>query len=219
MFRKDASLKHVAQDLYLQPGKTLDIGYVEYPNRVTKELYGIDICPRPSVELTNYVETKQVDLNRSPLPYPDAFFDNVLAGDVIEHMANPLSMLCEANRVLKPGGMLIVSTPNPYYYWEAMQNLLVRFPFMKAEQEGHFMAFTRINMRTILKRTGFSLQKEIGNFFSVIILKWMFHLKRLPFLTYQITYVARKTGEPQHAIVTKPAGSMRQDVPTKLTPF
>ena len=219
MFRKDASLKHVAQDPYLQPGKTLDIGYVEYPNRVTKELYGIDICPRPDVELTNYVETKQVDLNRSPLPYPDAFFDNVLAGDVIEHVANPLSLLCEANRVLKPGGTLIVSTPNPYYYWEAMQNLLVQFPFMKAKQEEHFMSFTRINMRTILKRTGFSLQKEIGNFFSVIILKWMFHLKRLPFLTYQITYIAHKTGKPQHAILIKTVQSVKQYVDTQLTQY
>jgi SAM-dependent methyltransferase len=208
--------KHIAQNRYTS-GKVLDIGYAEFPNHTTKNLYGIDIVPRPDVPLPNYVETKQVDLNVEHIPYPDGFFDTVIAGDVIEHVANPMFMLCEANRVLKPGGMLIVSTPNPYYYWEFMQNLLVRYKFMKAKQDGHFMAFTRINMRTILQRTGFTLKTELGNFFSVIVVKWTFHLVKLPFLTFQITYIAEKTGEPQQYIVSKPAGQPLQRIPTKLT--
>ncbi len=104
--------KHIAQDPYTS-GKTLDIGYAEFPNHTTKNLYGIDIAPTPSVPLPNYVETKQVDLNHDPIPYPDEFFDTVIGGDVIEHVANPMALLCEANRVLKPGGTIIISTPNP----------------------------------------------------------------------------------------------------------
>src|SRR3989344_2007827 len=216
MFRLDPGLKHKAQDTYVK-GKVLDIGYAEYPNHVTKNLYGIDIVARPTVELPNYIETKQVDLNSQQIPYPDGFFQTVIAGDVIEHVANPMSMLCEANRVLEQGGTLIVSTPNPYYYWEFMQNLLVKFAFMRARQEGHFTTFTRINMRNILERTGFTLEKELGNFFTLIILKWQFHLVRWPFLTYQITYIAKKTGEPQHYVLSKPAGGALQKVPSKLT--
>lgn len=216
MFRCDASLKHKAQDVYVS-GKALDIGYAEYPNHVSKNLYGIDIVERPPVDLPQYVETKQVDLNTAPVPYEDGFFDTVIAGDVIEHVANPMAMLCESNRVLKPGGRLIVSTPNPYYYWEFMQNFLVRFAFMRAKQEGHFTTFTRINMRNILERTGFTLERELGNFFTLIILKWQFHLVRLPFLTYQITYIAKKTGEPQHYVLSKPAGKPLQKVASKLT--
>lgn len=208
--------KHIAQDRFVH-GNTLDIGYSEFPNRVSKNLYGIDISvPLPADRLPNYIELKQVDLNTSPIPYPDMFFDTVLANDVIEHVANPMAMLCEANRVLKPGGTLIVSTPNPYYYWEYMQNLLVKFRWMKARQEGHFMSFTRINMRNILDRTGFDLFREIGNFFSLIVLKWTFFLPRLPFLTYQITYVAKKTGEPQHYVLSKPEGSPLQKIQTKF---
>lgn len=216
MFTCHPSLKHKAQDPYAS-GKTLDIGYAEYPNHTTKNLYGIDIVPRPGVDLPHYVETKQVDLNVERIPYADGFFDTVIAGDVIEHVANPMSMLCEANRVLGPGGTLIVSTPNPYYYWECMQNMLVKFPWMKARQEGHFTTFTRINMRNILERTGFTLERELGNFFTLIVLKWQFHLVRLPFLTYQITYIAKKTGEPQHYVLSKPAGGALQKVPSKLT--
>ena len=207
--------KHIAQDRYAS-GRVLDIGYAEFPNHTTKNLYGIDIVPRPPVELPNYVETKQVDLNAHPIPYPDEFFETVIAGDVIEHVANPMFMLCEANRVLKHGGTLIVSTPNPYYYWEFMQNLLVKHQWMKARQEGHFTTFTRINMRNILERTGFTLVKELGNFFSLIVLKWTFHLVHFPFLTYQITYIARKVGTPQHYIVSKPRGLAMQKVATSL---
>lgn len=207
--------KHIAQDKYVS-GKVLDIGYAEFPNHTSKNLYGIDIAPRPSIPLPQYLETKQVDLNTQPIPYEDGFFDTVIAGDVIEHVANPMFMLCEANRVLKPGGTLIVSTPNPYYYWELMQNLLVRYAFMKARQEGHFTTFTRINMRNILERTGFALSKELGNFFSLIIVKWTFHWVRLPFLTYQITYIAKKIGLPQHYVLSKPAGEPLQKIATNL---
>ena len=207
--------KHIAQNTYVS-GRTLDIGYAEFPNQHSDNLYGIDIVPRPNVPLPKYVETKQVDLNTEPIPYPDEFFETVIAGDVIEHVTNPLAMLCEANRVLKPGGVLIVSTPNPYYYWEFMQNMLVKVPRMKAVQEGHFMAFTRVNMRTILGRTGFTLFKELGNFFTLIVLKWQFHWVRLPFLTYQITYIARKTGVPQHYVLSKPRGQAMQKIETRL---
>ena len=207
--------KHIAQDAYVN-GKVLDIGYAEFPNHTSKNLYGIDIAPRPPVDLPNYVETKQTDLNTQPVPYPDGFFDTVIAGDVIEHVANPMFLLCESNRVLQLGGTLIVSTPNPYYYWEFMQNLLVKYQWMKARQLGHFTTFTRINMRNILERTGFTLEKELGNFFTLIILKWVFHLVRFPFLTYQITYVAKKTGIPEHYVLSKPAGMPLQKMQTNL---
>lgn len=208
--------KHIAQIPYVS-GRALDIGYAEFPNSHCGKLYGIDIVPQPDGLPLNYVETKQVDLNVSPIPYDDSFFDTVIANDVIEHLANPLAFLCEINRVLKSGGTLILSTPNPYYYWEAMQNLLVRYEFMKAKQEGHFATFTRINIRNIFERTGFALTKEIGNFFTLIVLKWQFVLKRLPFLTYQITYVADKVGVPQHYVLSKPAGQALQKVETQLS--
>ena len=207
--------KHIAQDRYVT-GKTLDIGYAEFPNFTSKNLYGIDIVPAPAGLPPNYVETKQADLNTVAIPYPDGSFDTVIAGDVIEHVVNPLALLCESNRVLKPGGTLIVSTPNPYYYWEYMQNLLVKVPAMQARQEGHFTSFTRINMRNILTRTGFKLEKELGNFFTFIVLKWTLHLIRWPFLTYQITYIAKKVGDPQHYVLSKPMGQGLQKIPTRL---
>ncbi len=47
-----------------------------------------------------------------PLPYEDARFDAVISMDVVEHVIDPLPWLIEALRVLKPGGLLFLTTPN-----------------------------------------------------------------------------------------------------------
>ena len=48
-----------------------------------------------------------VDLNKK--------FDTIIAGEIIEHLDNPGQFLCNMFRHLKPGGRLVVSTPNPFY--------------------------------------------------------------------------------------------------------
>ncbi|HET7543722.1 MAG TPA: class I SAM-dependent methyltransferase [Polyangiaceae bacterium] len=48
----------------------------------------------------------------APLPYESAHFDAVVSMDVIEHLVEPLPWLEDALRVLKPGGLLFLTTPN-----------------------------------------------------------------------------------------------------------
>ncbi|MFC3551569.1 class I SAM-dependent methyltransferase [Lysobacter cavernae] len=47
-----------------------------------------------------------------PLPFEDGAFDTVLSFQVIEHVRDDVGYLAEARRVLRPGGALIVITPN-----------------------------------------------------------------------------------------------------------
>lgn len=51
-------------------------------------------------------------LDATALPYPDESFGLVTAFEVIEHVADGERLLSEANRVLKKGGTLVLSTPN-----------------------------------------------------------------------------------------------------------
>ena len=53
------------------------------------------------------------------LPFEPESFDLVTAFEVIEHLEHWQELLTEANRVLKPGGVLLVSTPNRAYYTES----------------------------------------------------------------------------------------------------
>lgn len=53
------------------------------------------------------------DAESDIFPYPDASFDTVLCCELIEHLpSDPMHMMSEINRILKPGGHLVLTTPN-----------------------------------------------------------------------------------------------------------
>jgi glycosyltransferase involved in cell wall biosynthesis/SAM-dependent methyltransferase len=53
------------------------------------------------------------DAERDSYPYPDESFDTILCCELIEHLfADPMHMMTEINRVLKPGGHVVLTTPN-----------------------------------------------------------------------------------------------------------
>lgn len=45
------------------------------------------------------------------LPFPDAAFDGVVLTEVLEHCVDPRRAVCEVFRVLRPGGLLLVTSP------------------------------------------------------------------------------------------------------------
>jgi SAM-dependent methyltransferase len=53
------------------------------------------------------------DAERHRFPYPDGHFRTVLCCELLEHLAtDPMHMIAEINRILAPGGWLVLSTPN-----------------------------------------------------------------------------------------------------------
>lgn len=51
------------------------------------------------------------------LPFADDSFDVVISSEVIEHTTNPVLAISEMCRVLKPGGKLVLTTPNKAWYF------------------------------------------------------------------------------------------------------
>lgn len=57
------------------------------------------------------------DAEKDPYPYDSESFDTVLCCELIEHLfSDPMYMMSEVNRILKPGGHLVLTTPNAVSY-------------------------------------------------------------------------------------------------------
>lgn len=80
------------------------------------EVFGCDISRVSEIACKKEgIPFKYVNLDKGKLPYKDKTFDVVYSKSVIEHMNDPLTFVTESFRVLKPGGVLLILTPD----WEA----------------------------------------------------------------------------------------------------
>ncbi len=58
-------------------------------------------------------EVELFDAEKDRFPYDDGYFSTVLCCELIEHLfEDPMHMMSEINRILKPGGHLVLTTPN-----------------------------------------------------------------------------------------------------------
>jgi SAM-dependent methyltransferase len=74
---------------------------------------GVDLCP-PTAAVAKPVHV--VVGNLEQLPLDSGRFDVIMSRSVVEHLDHPRPVFRELARVLRPGGKLIFTTPNRYYY-------------------------------------------------------------------------------------------------------
>lgn len=118
-------------------------------------LAAVDIMPRPA-DVAPEVRWERADLNAST-PFPDESFDLIFAVEVIEHLENPRHVLRELHRLLTPGGVLVLTTPNPTSIRSVAQMALRgHFAlFDDANYPAHIMAVTPVELRRIASETKF----------------------------------------------------------------
>ncbi len=96
------------------PGRALDLGAGQGALSQALKLRGFEVTAadiNPGQFRAAGVTFARLDLNE-PLPFPDAGFDLVVAVEVLEHLESPRAFLREIHRVLRPGGLAVLSTPN-----------------------------------------------------------------------------------------------------------
>jgi ubiquinone/menaquinone biosynthesis C-methylase UbiE/uncharacterized protein YbaR (Trm112 family) len=82
-------------------------------------IVGVDIAMRWLVVARQRLADRRlqaplVAASAEALPWPDKTFDTVVADSVIEHLDNPATALSECARVLRPGGRLVLWSPNRF---------------------------------------------------------------------------------------------------------
>jgi SAM-dependent methyltransferase len=98
-----------------EKGRVLDLGCGGggYSRMLKDSGFSVTSCDLNSDDFPykDEIEFKELDFSQA-LAFGDAVFDYVLCLEVIEHLEAPFSFIREINRILKPGGILIISTPN-----------------------------------------------------------------------------------------------------------
>ena len=100
----------------------------------------------------------RIDLDAGRVPLPDAYADVVAAVETIEHLENPRAFARELTRLAKPGGWVVVTTPNQLSLLSKL-TLLMKSQF-NAFQEGpglypaHITALLEIDLRRIARECG-----------------------------------------------------------------
>lgn len=90
--------------------------------------------------------------------YPDGHFDVLTLFEVIEHLREPLPLLTECRRVLKPGGILLVSTANAESWTAAAMG--ARWDYFDMEKDGgHISFYNPRSMAKIAAAAGFEVAR------------------------------------------------------------
>jgi SAM-dependent methyltransferase len=101
--------------------------------------------------------------------YHDGQFDVVVMDDLIEHVADPTALVRESRRILKPGGLLTLNTPNRAGLW----HLFMGRRWFHYRQVEHTFFFSPAVMTDLLERNGFNVL-EIHSSSKIIDLNYAF---------------------------------------------
>jgi len=112
------NFKQIARNLGVTSTKALEIGAGDFSlaEKYFNQVIKTDIESNKNSKLGKGIDSQQ-------LPYKNNYFDIIIAKDSLHHFKDPYRSLNEIHRVLKPGGIFIVSEP----YWSLLGRLIFKF--------------------------------------------------------------------------------------------
>jgi 2-polyprenyl-3-methyl-5-hydroxy-6-metoxy-1,4-benzoquinol methylase len=118
------------------------------------EACGVEV----DLNAVNAARERGLDIRHGQLAeinFPENHFDAVHLSHVIEHVYDPAALLRECRRVLKPGGALIVLTPNT----ASWGHRLFKSAWLNLDPPRHLILFNRRNFRSLAGAAGFKITR------------------------------------------------------------
>ncbi len=151
--------------------KILDLGCGTGSNIKTLEAYGLVFgadSSRLALKLAKDKNIKRLEVaNAEELPFGNVVFDIVVCLDVLEHILNDKKVVDEVFRVLKPGGLLVLTVPAFQFLWSGMDDFL-----------GHKRRYNRIQLGSLLNKFD-CVKLAYWNFFLFIPMVLWIGLQRI----------------------------------------
>ena len=174
------------------------------------EVVGVEnneYCYNLSKEKLN--KTFLADIEKFQLPYSSKYFDCILYADILEHLLNPLSLLCKHKEYLNDTGFVVASIPNIRYY-KVISRLVVggTWDYMDIGilDRTHVRFFTLINIQELFMKAGFEvveIRRNIVAQRAMKILNFICFNGLKEFLTYQYYIKAKKLNDGETHFVNK----------------
>jgi 2-polyprenyl-3-methyl-5-hydroxy-6-metoxy-1,4-benzoquinol methylase len=125
-------------------------------------IVGIELDPEAARAAEEFCERVLVgDVETMELPLEPGSFDVVLGGDVIEHLRDPAAALARLRPFLRPGGRVVLSTPN-VANWAIRLSLLGgrwRYTDRGILDRSHTHLFTRATLAETLEAAGYRIER------------------------------------------------------------
>lgn len=179
--RRQARILGRALSGLTEPGVILDIGCGDgsaaataAPLLAPHRLVGVDWSQDALRRANKHLTAVRGGLTDPGLPFASGTADAVLFSEVIEHLVDPDAALDELRRVLRPGGHLLLSTPNlAAWYNRALLLAGVQPVFSEVSMRGiygrpgsqvvgHLRLYTARALRQMLPAAGFEIVKVSG---------------------------------------------------------
>lgn len=154
------------------------------------------------------------DCDGGRCPMPDDTYDLVIASELIEHLVNTDTFVAEVRRILKPGGHLLISTPNLASWFNRLRLLQGRVPrsqpgvsstvrrdtmvdnhHIRVNVLSEWTHLLEVNGFTIVETAGSSHLQNLHGGLKIRALKWLDRLAcRVPTMAVNIIIVGRLDG-------------------------
>lgn len=161
-------------------GKLLDVGGLANLIPCYREMLGYNSISISTVSRDSPFVPEGLDLALSSMggvnvdyfnvefdrfPYPDGYFDTIVCCEVLEHLTtDPVAMLAEINRICKPGGCLVMTTPNVISWFNLARAIAGEQPvcfhsYSAINNDRHNREYTPREMVSLFRDSGFDVDK------------------------------------------------------------